>query len=169
MDTILKDNPCVIFLPSHPGVKTYKMSRQLVILLSIIIAGYSCLPKTKPVMNNKPDADFGNTRWKMVKLAGIEVFPALKKDVFIQFDDRIQQFHGHAGCNNMRGTYTYKDGKLAIGPAAMTRMYCEGPGMQVEDIFSKKLEEIDNYQIHGDRLFLRNGNKSVAEFEALFL
>jgi heat shock protein HslJ len=48
-------------------------------------------------------------------------------------------------------------------------MYCEGPGMQVEEIFSKKLEEIDNYQIHGDRLFLRNGNKSVAEFEALYL
>jgi heat shock protein HslJ len=145
------------------------MNRQLTILLSIIVAGYACSPKTKPVMNIKPDASFGVTRWKMIKLAGIEVFPALRKDVFIQFDDQIMQFQGHAGCNHMRGSYTYKDGKLKIGPAAMTRMFCEGPGMQVEDIFSKKLDEIDNYQIRGDRLVFRNGSEFVAEFEALYL
>ena len=120
-------------------------------------------------MNNKPDADFGNTRWKMVKLAGLEVFPVLKKDVFIQFDDLASQFHGHAGCNNLRGSYTKEEGKLKIGPAAMTRMFCEGPGMQVEDIFSKKLDQIDNYQIDGDRLTLRKGKEFVAEFEALYL
>lgn len=145
------------------------MNKQLFILLSIIIAACSCSPKTKPVMNNKPDANFSNTRWKMIKLDGIAVFPALKKDVFIQFDDQSRQFHGHAGCNNMRGSYTNEDGKLKIGPAAMTRMFCEGPGMQVEDIFSKKLDQIDNYQIDGDRLTLRKGKEFVAEFEALYL
>ncbi len=120
-------------------------------------------------MHSKPDASFGTTRWKMIRIQGIDVFPDLAKDVFIQFDDRILQFHGHAGCNNMRGSYTYQDGILKFGPAAMTRMLCEGPGMQVEDIFTKKLNVIDNYQIQGDRLVFRRGNEFIAEFEALYL
>jgi putative lipoprotein len=120
-------------------------------------------------MHSKPDASFGTTRWKMIRIQGIDVFPDLAKDVFIQFDDRIFQFHGHAGCNNMRGSYTYKDGILKLGPAAMTRMLCDGPGMQVEDVFLKKLDDIDNYQIQGDRLVFRRGNEFIAEFEALYL
>ncbi len=117
----------------------------------------------------KPDVTFYNTRWKMVRLTGITVFPVLKKDVFIQFDEKSRQFRGFAGCNNMMGSYSLEQGELKIGPAAMSRMFCDGPAMEVEYIFSKLLGNIDSYEIQGDHLFLMQDKRMVAEFEALDL
>lgn len=117
-------------------------------------------------MNATTDASFSITRWKMVRLAGIDVFPTLKKEVFLQFDEATHKFQGHAGCNNMMGVFTNTNGKLKIGPVGMSRMFCEGPGMDVENIFARNLDKADNYQIRGDRMVLRIGNDFLAEFEA---
>lgn len=145
------------------------MYKSLIILLTVNLAFIACSPKIKPVYNMKPDATFDNTQWKMVKLSGITLFPVLKKDVFIQFDSNTRKYRGYAGCNNMMGTYSLENGELKIGPAAMTRMFCEGPAMEVEAIYSKLLEKIDGYEIKGDHLFLKTGEMVVAEFDALYL
>ncbi len=117
----------------------------------------------------KPDAPLDNTRWKLVKIAGLDQFPALEKDAFIQFDKTTSRFRGNAGCNNFNGSYTLENGKLSLGPAAMTKMFCAGDGMKVEDLFSKMMGTIDSYLIKGDHMVLKSGNKVVAEFDALYL
>jgi heat shock protein HslJ len=105
----------------------------------------------------------------MVKLAGLETFPKLEKDAFIQFDVANSRYFGNAGCNNFNGSYKIDGNKISLGATAMTKMFCGGEGMKVEDIFAKILHKIDSYQIIGDHLVLRSGENVVAEFDALYL
>lgn len=145
------------------------MKRSLFVLMPLVLVLISCSPKNHTTANMKPDAPLDNTRWKMVKIAGLDQFPTLEKDAFIQFDKAANRFRGNAGCNNFTGGYTLENGKLSLGPAAMTKMYCAGDGMKVEDLFSKMMGTIDSFMINGDHLVLKIGNKVVAEFEALYL
>jgi heat shock protein HslJ len=145
------------------------MKRSLFVLVALVLVIISCSPKNQTTANMKPDAPLDNTRWKMVKIAGLDRFPTLEKDVFIQFDKTTMRFHGYAGCNSFNGGYTRDKGKLSLGPAAMTKMFCAGEGMKVEDLFSKMMGTIDSYVIAGDHMVLKSGNKVVAEFEALYL
>jgi putative lipoprotein len=145
------------------------MKRSLFVLAAVVLVIISCSPKNQTTANMKPDAPLDNTRWKMVKIAELNQFPTLEKDAFIQFDKATRRFRGNAGCNSFNGSYTLDHGKLSLGPAAMTKMFCVGEGMKVEDLFSKLIGTIDSYVIAGDHLILKSGNKVVAEFEALYL
>jgi putative lipoprotein len=145
------------------------MKRSLFVLAALVLVIISCSPKNQTAAHMKPDAPLDNTRWKMVKIAGLDQFPRLEKDAFIQFDKAANRFRGNAGCNNFTGSYTLDNGKLSLGPAAMTKMFCAGEGMKVEDLFSKMMGTINSYVIAGDHLVLKSGNEVVAEFEALYL
>jgi heat shock protein HslJ len=145
------------------------MKKSLFVFLALVLVLISCSPTNNTAANMKPDAPLDNTRWKMVKIAGLDHFPNLDKDAFIQFDKVANRFRGNAGCNNFTGGYTLNNGKLSLGPAAMTKMFCGGDGMKVEDLFSKMMATVDSYVIKGDHMVLKSGNKVVAEFEALYL
>ena len=144
------------------------MKNSLFILSALVLTMISCSPKTTS-QNMKPNASLTNTRWKMVKLAGLETFPRLEKDAFIQFDATNSRYHGNAGCNNFNGSYKLDGNKIGLGAAAMTKMFCAGDGMKVEDMFVKIMHTVDNYQINGDHLVLKSGENVVAEFDALYL
>lgn len=144
------------------------MKHSLSILTTLVLTIISCSPKTTS-QNMRSDAPLTNTRWKMVKLEGFETFPRLEKDAFIQFDASNLRYHGHAGCNNFNGSYKLDGKKISLGPTAMTKMFCAGDGMKVEDMFSKIMHTVDNFLINGDHLVLKSGDKVVAEFDALYL
>jgi len=144
------------------------MKDSLFILSALVLTIMSCSPKTTS-QNMKSDASLTNTRWKMVKLAGLENFPRLEKDAFIQFDASNSRYRGNAGCNNFSGSYKRDGNKISLGAGAMTKMFCNGDGMKVEDMFSKIMYTIDNFQVKGDHLVLKSGKKVVAEFDALYL
>jgi copper homeostasis protein (lipoprotein) len=145
------------------------MKKAFPLVLFIAIAGISCSKKTTTnTENQKTDASFTNTRWKLVKLPGIELLP-LKKDAFIQFEPKKNQAFGSGGCNNMQGTFTLKGKSLKIGPMANTMMACTPEIMRVEDGFHKVLTEVDNFFISGDKLQLKKGGTVLAELEALYL
>ena len=145
------------------------MKKAFPLVLFIAIAGISCSKKTKTMTENqKTDASFTNTRWKLVKLPGIEL-SQLRKDAFIQFEPEKNHAFGSGGCNNMQGTYTLKGKTIKIGPMASTMMACSPEIMKVEDGFYKALTEVDNFIISGDILELRKGDTILAEFEALYL
>ncbi|HLO80054.1 MAG TPA: META domain-containing protein [Chitinophagaceae bacterium] len=145
------------------------MKRTLFVLMAVTLVIISCSPKTQPQAGMKADAPLDNTRWKMVRIAGMENFPRLEKDVFIQFDKANNRFRGNAGCNNFNGGYTLEGSKLKLGPAAITKMFCAGDGMKVEDLFTKMMITIDGYEIKGDHMKLKIGSEVVAEFDALYL
>jgi putative lipoprotein len=145
------------------------MKRPIFVLMVIALVVISCSPKTQSQVNMKPDAPLDNTRWKMVKITGMQNFPQLEKDAFIQFDKANNRFRGNAGCNNFSGGYTLEGAKLKLGPAAITKMFCAGEGMKVEDLFTKMMAAIDGYEIKGDHMKLKIGSEVVAEFDALYL
>ena len=119
--------------------------------------------------NMYPSATFDNTRWKLIKLKGMDSLPDLQKDVFIQFNASDSSFKGHAGCNNMMGKYILNGNKLSIGPSAMTRMMCAPENMNVETGLSKVITETDSFIINEDRLELKKGSELLAELQALYL
>ena len=80
--------------------------------------------------------------------------------------DRVE---GFAGCNTFRATYTAKADRIAIGPAAVTRMACGGDGvMQQEREFVSALASattwgfmgklLDMHRADGERVLTAAGN-----------
>ena len=147
------------------------MKTTILFFLTISLLASACNKKMHTSQNPgmKPTASFDNTRWKLVKLSGVDTFPVLEKDVFIQFNKSDSTFKGYAGCNNMFGKYVIKGSNLKIGPAAMTRMMCPPENMKVEDNLAKAINATDNYLIQGDHLELKQGKLILAEFDALYL
>jgi len=147
------------------------MKRSLLFLLIVSLVTGACHNKLHHPQTQTMNAiaTFDNTRWKLLKLPGIDSLPLLEKDAFIQFNKGDTTFHGYAGCNNMTGRYTSEGSHLTIGPAAMTRMMCPEENMKVEDQLSRAINSTDNYLINGDHLELRKGNELLAEFKALYL
>lgn len=55
---------------------------------------------------------------------------------------------GHAGCNSFRATYTREGDRLSVGPAAATRMSCDGKGvMEQERSFLAALQSATTWAI----------------------
>ena len=115
--------------------------------------------------SKKPDAPLTNTRWKLVKLPGMEL-PQME-DAFIRFFDGKSS--GSSGCNRFTGTFSEEGKKLKLGPQAGTRMMCTPEIMNVETAFLKALSETDGYLISGDHMQLKKGETILADFEALYL
>jgi len=112
-----------------------------------------------------------NTRWVM-RMVNNHTFqiPEGGRELFIQFlagDEN--QVRGFSGCNNFKGTYEIDGPNLRFGPLAGTRKACPGAMGELETEVLKALEEVDNYQILGERLMLKSGDRQVAVFEAVYL
>ena len=133
----------------------------LLILLSTFTI--SCGKKTmSSSTKNVENAPLTNTRWKLVKLPGMEM-PTLHKDAFIQFDSTEKRAFGSGGCNNIFGGYKQAGNSLKFGPMGSTMMACPPEIMKVESAFAAALKETDNFMIAGDTLMLRKGETIVAE------
>jgi heat shock protein HslJ len=145
------------------------MKKAFPILTLLLITIFSCSKKTLNTSSNQvPDAPLTNTRWKLIKIPGMEM-PLLNKDAFIQFTTDNNRAFGSGGCNNMRGSYSLTGKNLKIGQMASTMMACSPEIMQVESAFSKALTETDSYSISGDSLKLKKGDTVLAELAALYL
>jgi heat shock protein HslJ len=83
----------------------------------------------------------------------------------LSFQDGMVQ--GHSGCNTFRATFKRDGDRLAIGPAAVTRMACAGDGvMQQEREFLAALETttlwtiqdgmLDMHRADGERVLTAN-------------
>lgn len=71
---------------------------------------------------------------------------------------------GSAGCNNYSGGYTLDGDQIAIGPLAMTMMFCAEPEgvMEQEMAFGAALESAASFSIQGDALELRTADGALA-------
>jgi heat shock protein HslJ len=145
------------------------MKKVFPFLILLVITAFSCSKKTLNTSTSQiPDAPLTNTRWKLIKLPGMEM-PLLQKDAFIQFTTENNRAFGSGGCNNLMGSYTVSEKKLKLAQMASTMMACTQEIMQVESAFSIALTETDSYSISGDSLKLKKGDKVLAELAALYL
>ncbi len=136
-----------------------------VIPLLIVLSTFTMSCSKKTISNstkNVPDTSLTNTRWKLVKMPGLEI-PPLHKEAFLQLDSTEKRAFGSGGCNNLFGGYKQDGSSLKFGPMGSTMMACEPEIMKVESAFSAALTETDNFIIRGDTLMLRKGETIVAE------
>ena len=82
---------------------------------------------------------------------------------FITFNDDYK-ISGNLGCNLFFGNFTFGKKRMRIDFLGSTRRLCIN--MDVEDRFSKALrDDITNYYIENNKLYLRNKDKVVCKFE----
>ena len=80
------------------------------------------------------------------------------------------QLNGSAGCNNYTAAYELDGENISIGPAAVTRKFCNEPEgiMEQETAYLAALENVKSYQIELDRLkFLDSDGLLVVEYQAV--
>ena len=105
-------------------------------------------------------------KWKLTELRSKPVAETINgKMPFIQFLDSAMRYYASAGCNGLGGTYTLTgDGKIKFSQGMSTMMACEN--MEVENEFTKVLEQADNYIVTGDVLSLNKGKMApLARFQ----
>ncbi len=143
--------------------------KQLLLTSTVILMILSCSKRT---MNSShptlPNADFDNTRWRLIRLPGAITITNLE-DAFVRFDAEKKQVSGKSGCNSFTGQFKLDENKFSTTPIAVTRMMCPHEIMVVENALLKALQEADEYIISGNHLKLLKGSAVLAEFEALYL
>lgn len=75
---------------------------------------------------------YAGTHWKLVEADGggaLQEHAAASGVTLVFAEGRAG---GRDGCNSYSGPYSVKDDRLHIGPAAVTRMYCDGVASDVE-------------------------------------
>ena len=103
-----------------------------------------------------------NTKWILKELYEIPVIQAADT-AFIIFHDTYK-ISGNLGCNLFFGNFTFGKKRMRIDFLGSTRRLCIN--MDVEDRFSKALrDDITNYYIENNKLYLRNKDKVVCKFE----
>ena len=71
---------------------------------------------------------------------------------------------GNFGCNQMLGSYELKSENSIRLELGGTRRMCAD--MAVEDLFSAKLNSVDQYKIEGDTLYLMTKGSPILKFVA---
>lgn len=119
----------------------------------------------------KPTEGITEKYWKLKTLEGKDVKMAKnqEREVFITLNNEDNRVTGFAGCNNLMGTYTLKEGnRIRFSNMATTLMACPDVDFN-ESEFLKIFELADNYTINGDRLELNVGRRApLAVFEAVY-
>ncbi|RKS02025.1 copper resistance protein NlpE N-terminal domain-containing protein [Flavobacterium sp. 102] len=126
------------------------------------IESQTVIKKVNPAIGK---ATLAETKWKLITLNGKVVDQKGKKDYFLKLNSKDGRFSAYAGCNTMMGSYVMPSAfGLSFSYVAMTRMAC--PNMDLENRFSKVLEETDRYTIKDNILKLHKGKATIlATFE----
>lgn len=107
-----------------------------------------------------------NKKWKLQELMGekIDLSQALKKDAFIEFNDKDNRYSASAGCNTLSGAFEIKPlNKLVLKQGISTMMSC--PDMTLEQKLAKVLQMADSFQIQDGTLILTKGRMApLAKF-----
>ncbi len=104
-----------------------------------------------------------NTKWNLTELQGAtnEVFDDAETFWFSLDGESII---GVGACNRFFGGYQLTgDNGFRVGGMGMTRMAC--PNMDLEDTFVRTFDEVDGYEINGDVLTMKRGDKVLAQFK----
>ena len=116
--------------------------------------------------NSVADVTLAGTTWEVVayddgKRGVVEPLAGSRMTASFGADGRVT---GNAGCNRYFASYRQQDGKLEVGMAGATRMFCaEPPGlMDQEGSFLEALRLSTAIAMSGDRLELLRADHKVA-------
>ncbi|MGO4391694.1 META domain-containing protein [Variovorax sp. M-6] len=105
--------------------------------------------------------------WRLTDVRGFDAaaLPVGPRSVTARF--KGGRVDGFSGCNRYFGSYTFKDGRLAIGPLAGSMMACDDASMAVEKAVTRALSGAFRPMLAGDRLsLLSEGGEAMLAFKA---
>jgi heat shock protein HslJ len=110
--------------------------------------------------------NLAGTSWKVTSFnngrqAVVSTINGTELSMQFSADGRIA---GSAGCNRYSASYKQEGRKLALGPAAATRMACPKPDgvMEQEQQFLKALGTVATARLEGNKLELRTADDALA-------
>lgn len=118
----------------------------------------------------KKSATIENNTWNLMELNGEKLDRGVLEDSvsytisFMIDSTGTKQVNGKGECNYFFGGYS-NDAEaktIAIGNLGVTRAMC--PNMEREDAYIKALMNSDTYEVNGDELTLKMGDKVSAKF-----
>lgn len=140
--------------------KKKDMKKQVLFLFSfvIVLSLFSCKSVTNS--SNKP---LQNQHWTLVQIENNQAIEA-ESEPYIEFLTEENRVAGNFGCNQMLGSYELKSENSIRLELGGTRRMCAD--MAVEDLFSAKLNSVDQYKIEGDTLYLMTKGSPILKFVA---
>lgn len=137
-----------------------------IMVIALILTCNCCKTSKKNVKSDQ--FTLINTQWMLESIEGEEIGTDFALRPFIKFDSSYN-ITGSLGCNSMFGTYSVnKKNKMTIHYTGSTKRLCQQ--MSVERNFIKALkQDIDKYEIKGDKLILFSENKEVITFKGVDL
>jgi len=136
-------------------------------LLSVLVFHFISCATLKPTENTvqKQVEDIYSATWKLVsvKLSPTEneIIPPIDR-ITIRFN-REGNFSGYGGCNNFNGKFEIIDyNQLIITDLFATRRGCEISAIEISVI--RALNEVDEFLIVGDKLFLKKGSEVLLSY-----
>jgi heat shock protein HslJ len=107
------------------------------------------------------------TNWQMVELGGVALpVGPRQRPPNIELQPNDQRAAGFTGCNRFFGNYRVEGDTLRFTALGSTKMACAQAAMELEKGFLGVLQETRTYHIDGNTLTLRDGERSLARFEA---
>lgn len=95
--------------------------------------------------------DLVGTQWRAKTLAG----RAVPEDIAVSLEfPEPGKVAGRSGCNRYAGPIAVSDGRLAIGPLAMTRMACPPPQSEIEAQFVTTIDKAQRLERDNSALVL---------------
>ena len=112
-------------------------------------------------------AQLTDTYWQLSAINGTAVVTSEeRRSPYLQFisDNNVTQ--GFSGCNQFSGKWTLTNGRIELGPMAMTMMAC-ADSMETETAFMQALDSMDKHEIQTDELRMFQGDTEVLLFKAV--
>jgi len=130
------------------------------ILKKVTDAAVEKLPVPKP----EQTAQIVGVKWKLVELNGQPVQHPAEKPLHILLDD-MNAFTGFAGCNSLRGHYETRENRIRFMRIVGTMKGCAQ--LPTEEKFKAALGSVNNFVTNAKTLEFRDGEKTIAKFEAM--
>lgn len=133
--------------------------RTAIIMTLTALLATSCCPCRKGKSNN---ASLSGTTWKAITLDSTTIADDAEGYTLIIENGRI---NGQGDCNSYFGSFSEKDGKIAVSGMGSTKAMCHN--QEREDKFLQTIANANGYSIEGDRLMLLRDGRVTAIFKAL--
>jgi heat shock protein HslJ len=105
-----------------------------------------------------------NTKWSLKKIYTDEGIRDVQTKAFIRFDREKNSAGGNGSCNTFGSEVTLNEYAISFKNIYSTKMYCEAV-QTIENLFFKRLENINRYEIRGTELLLFRDKEIILRFQ----
>ena len=135
-----------------------------VALLAVMLLIFSCSVNNKRTYLSNISLESG--KWILINLNNQEVIKQNgERPIYLEFNVTDQKVIGFAGCNRLFGAYIIKGGSITFSRVGSTKMLC--PDVELENLFIANLQQVNRYQIEGEKLLLYNHTSLLATMRLL--